>query len=130
MSDVPAETTGEVRRRADSRDADAQGGGRHVCRLCRGRGQVLAQAITTDTTGIQAGDFEVKIGDYMMPVYEARPASGGPTPIVVCISEVWACTNGCVTYPPFRQGGLLRRGPGAVQTRRGYRPRSRTSRTS
>jgi len=51
--------------------------------------KVLAQAIKTDTTGIQAGDFEVKIGDYMMPVYEARPASGGPTPIVVCISEVW-----------------------------------------
>ncbi len=51
--------------------------------------KVLAQAIKTDTTGIQAGDAEVKIGDYMMPVYEARPASGGPAPIVVCISEVW-----------------------------------------
>jgi len=51
--------------------------------------KVLAQAIKTDTTGIQAGDFEVKIGDYMMPVYEARPASGGPAPIVVCISEIW-----------------------------------------
>ena len=24
-----------------------------------------------------------------MPVYEARPASGGPAPIVVCISEIW-----------------------------------------
>src|SRR5437016_9346188 len=51
--------------------------------------KVLAQAIKTDTTGIQAGDFEVKIGDYMMPVYEARPAAGGPAPIVVCISEIW-----------------------------------------
>jgi carboxymethylenebutenolidase len=51
--------------------------------------KALAQAIKTDTTGIQAGDFEVKIGDYMMPVYEARPASGGPAPIVVCISEIW-----------------------------------------
>jgi carboxymethylenebutenolidase len=51
--------------------------------------KVLAQAIKTDTAGIQAGDAEVKIGDYMMPVYEARPASGGPAPIVVCISEIW-----------------------------------------
>jgi carboxymethylenebutenolidase len=51
--------------------------------------KALAQVIKTDTTGITAGDFEVKIGDYAMPVYEARPASGGPSPIVVCISEIW-----------------------------------------
>jgi carboxymethylenebutenolidase len=51
--------------------------------------KALAQAVKTDTSGITAGDFEVKIGDYNMPVYEARPASGGPAPIVVCISEVW-----------------------------------------
>lgn len=51
--------------------------------------KALAQAIKTDTTGIVDGDFEVKIGSYGMPVYEARPASGPPAPIVVCISEVW-----------------------------------------
>jgi carboxymethylenebutenolidase len=51
--------------------------------------KALAQAIKTDTTGIVDGDFEVKIGSYDMPVYEARPASGPPAPIVVCISEVW-----------------------------------------
>ena len=51
--------------------------------------KAFGQVVKTDTTGIMAGDFEVKIGDYGMPVYEARPASGGPAPIVVCISEVW-----------------------------------------
>jgi carboxymethylenebutenolidase len=51
--------------------------------------KALAQAVKTDTSEITAGDFEVKIGDYSMPVFEARPASGGPAPIVVCISEVW-----------------------------------------
>jgi carboxymethylenebutenolidase len=51
--------------------------------------KVLAQAIKTDTDGITAGDAEVAIGSYNMPVYEARPASGGPAPIVVCISEIW-----------------------------------------
>ncbi len=51
--------------------------------------KVLAQAVKTDTSGIMAGDFEVKIGDYSMPVYEARPASGSPAPMVVCISEIW-----------------------------------------
>jgi len=51
--------------------------------------KALAQAVTTDTTGITAGDFEVKIGDYGMPVYEARPALGPAAPIVICISEIW-----------------------------------------
>jgi len=51
--------------------------------------KALAQAIKTDTDGIIAGDAEVAIGSYNMPVYEARPASGGPAPIVVCISEIW-----------------------------------------
>ena len=51
--------------------------------------KALAQVIKTDTDGIVAGDAEVAIGSYNMPVYEARPASGGPAPIVVCISEIW-----------------------------------------
>jgi carboxymethylenebutenolidase len=51
--------------------------------------KAFAQAVKTDTSGIAAGDAEVKIGDYSMPVYEAHPAAGGPAPIVVCISEVW-----------------------------------------
>jgi carboxymethylenebutenolidase len=50
---------------------------------------VLAQAIKTDTTGLAAGEFDVKIGDYAMPVYEARPASGTGHPIVLVISEIW-----------------------------------------
>ncbi|HUF94226.1 MAG TPA: dienelactone hydrolase family protein [Candidatus Limnocylindria bacterium] len=50
---------------------------------------VLAQAIKTDTDGLAAGEFEVRIGDYGMPVYEARPASGTGHPIVVVISEIW-----------------------------------------
>src|SRR5215475_8267105 len=51
--------------------------------------KVLAQAIKTDTDGIVAGDQVVKIGTYEMPVYEARPAAGKDTPIVLVISEIW-----------------------------------------
>src|SRR5262250_2837175 len=51
--------------------------------------KVLAQAIKTDTDGIVAGDQVVKIGTYEMPVYEARPATGKDTPIVLVISEIW-----------------------------------------
>ena len=50
---------------------------------------VLAQAIKTDTDGLAAGEFEVRIGDYGMPVYEARPTSGTGHPIVVVSSEIW-----------------------------------------
>ena len=51
--------------------------------------KALGEAIKTDTEGLVAGDAEVAIGSYNMPVYEARPASGGPAPIVVCVSEIW-----------------------------------------
>jgi carboxymethylenebutenolidase len=50
---------------------------------------VLAQAIKTDTDGLAAGEFEVRIGDYGMPVYEARPVSGTGHSIVLVISEIW-----------------------------------------
>jgi carboxymethylenebutenolidase len=50
---------------------------------------VLAQAIKTDTDGIVAGDQGVKIGDYEMPVYEARPANRKDHPILIVISEIW-----------------------------------------
>jgi carboxymethylenebutenolidase len=50
---------------------------------------VLAQAIKTDTQGIVAGEHQVPIGSYNMPVYEARPATGPPAPIILAISEIW-----------------------------------------
>jgi len=50
---------------------------------------VLAQVVKTDTDGLVAGDAQVKIGDYSMPVYEARPASGSNHPIILVISEIW-----------------------------------------
>jgi len=50
---------------------------------------VLAQVIKTDTDGLIAGDAQVKIGDYNMPIYQARPATGSNFPIILVISEVW-----------------------------------------
>jgi carboxymethylenebutenolidase len=66
-----------------------QAGGATFAGYAVGVEKALAQAIKTDTTGLSAGDAEVKIGDYAMPVYSARPASGGPAPIVLVISEIW-----------------------------------------
>jgi carboxymethylenebutenolidase len=50
---------------------------------------VMAQVIKTDTDGLIAGDAQVKIGDYNMPVYQARPATGSNFPIILVISEIW-----------------------------------------
>ena len=75
--------------RLTRRDMLKVGGAATFAGYAVGVEKVLAQAIKTDTTDIVDGDFEVKIGGYDMPVYEARPASGPPAPIVVCISEIW-----------------------------------------
>jgi carboxymethylenebutenolidase len=50
---------------------------------------VLAQVIKTDTDGLVAGDAQVPIGSYNMPVYEARPATGSGHPVILVISEIW-----------------------------------------
>jgi len=51
--------------------------------------KVLAQAIKTDTQGIVAGDQQVPIGSFKLPVYEARPESGTGHPILLVVSEIW-----------------------------------------
>ena len=71
------------------RDIIKAGGAATFAGYAVGVEKAFAQVIKTDTDGIIAGDFEVAIGSYNMPVYEARPAAGGPAPIVVCISEIW-----------------------------------------
>jgi len=86
--------------------------------------KVEAQAIKTDTAGIEAGDHTVKIGDYSMPVYEARPASATNAPIVIAIGEVWgihewvkdvtrrfAKAGYCCVAPELfqREGGMAQR---------------------
>jgi carboxymethylenebutenolidase len=81
--DATMESTGLTRRQA------LKVGAATFVGYAAGVDKALAQAIKTDTTGIVAGDSTVKIGDYNMPVYEARPASGTNAPIVLAISEVW-----------------------------------------
>src|SRR4030095_13796858 len=90
--DMSDETSGLTRR-----DVIKVGTAASLAGYAVGVEKVLAQAIKTDTAGITAGDAEVAIGSYNMPVYEARPASGGPAPIVVCISGVLGRAEGGAT---------------------------------
>ena len=86
--------------------------------------KVEAQAIKTDTAGIEVGDYAVKIGDYNMPVYEARPAGATNAPIIIAIGEVWgvhewvkdvtrrfAKAGYCCVAPELfqREGGMAQR---------------------
>ena len=50
---------------------------------------VTAQTITTPTDGLVAGEVKVPAPGGEMPAYRAMPATGGPFPTVLVVSEVW-----------------------------------------
>lgn len=51
--------------------------------------RVDAQAIKTDMAGIEAGEFQLKVADGLLPAYFARPNGDGPFPTVLVIEEVF-----------------------------------------
>ncbi len=51
--------------------------------------RVDAQAIKTDMAGIDAGEFQLKVADGMLPAYFARPTGAGPFPTVLVIEEIF-----------------------------------------
>jgi carboxymethylenebutenolidase len=51
---------------------------------------VAAQTmITTDATGLEAGEIKIKTSDGEIPGYRAMPASGGPFPVVLVVQEIF-----------------------------------------
>ena len=52
-------------------------------------GPVRAQAITTDTTGLKAGDATVKVNGGDMPVYFARPEKAKNPPVILVAMEIF-----------------------------------------
>jgi len=52
-------------------------------------GPVRADAIKTDTTGLDAGDAQVKVTGGDMPVYFARPANAKNPPVVLVAMEIF-----------------------------------------
>ena len=45
--------------------------------------------ITTDSDGLTAGDVGIPAGDITLPAYRAKPASGGPFPVVLVVQEIF-----------------------------------------
>jgi carboxymethylenebutenolidase len=52
-------------------------------------GPVRAQAITTDTNGLSAGEAKVKVPDGEMPVYYAKPAGAQNPPVILVAMEIF-----------------------------------------
>lgn len=50
---------------------------------------VSAQMITTDTTGLIAGEVKIPTADGQIPAYRAMPATGGPFPVVLVVQEIF-----------------------------------------
>ncbi|NOT53566.1 MAG: dienelactone hydrolase family protein [Deltaproteobacteria bacterium] len=45
--------------------------------------------ITTDATGLEAGEVKIPTSDGQMPAYRAMPATGGPFPVVLVVQEIF-----------------------------------------
>jgi carboxymethylenebutenolidase len=50
---------------------------------------VSAQTITTDATGLDAGEVKIPVADGSTPAYRAMPAQGGPFPTVLVVQEIF-----------------------------------------
>ncbi len=50
---------------------------------------VSAETISTDATGLDAGEVKIPVTDGEMPAYRAMPATGGPFPVVIVVQEIF-----------------------------------------
>jgi carboxymethylenebutenolidase len=50
---------------------------------------VSAQTITTDATGLDAGEVKIPVPDGSIPAYRVMPAQGGPFPTVLVVQEIF-----------------------------------------
>jgi len=50
---------------------------------------VASTTITTDATGLVAGEVRIPAGDIEMPAYRAMPAGGRALPVVIVVSEIF-----------------------------------------
>ena len=50
---------------------------------------VQATTITTDTTGLDAGELKIPVRDGELPAYAAKPAGGKNLPVVIVVQEIF-----------------------------------------
>ena len=50
---------------------------------------VSAETITTDASGLTAGEVKIPVSDGEIPAYRAMPDKGGPFPTILIAHEAW-----------------------------------------
>jgi carboxymethylenebutenolidase len=50
---------------------------------------ITAATITTDASGLNAGEVEIPTGDLRIPAYRAKPASGTSFPTILVVQEIF-----------------------------------------
>jgi len=50
---------------------------------------ISAQTITTDSSGLVAGEVKILVADGEIPAYRAMPEKGGPFPVVLVVQEIF-----------------------------------------
>jgi carboxymethylenebutenolidase len=50
---------------------------------------VTAQTISTDSSGLEAGEIKLPVPDGEIPAYRALPATGGPFPLILVVQEIF-----------------------------------------
>ena len=51
---------------------------------------VMAAAIKTDFVGLEAGEQNIQMGDYQLPIYVARPQNAKTSlPVMIVVSEIF-----------------------------------------
>jgi carboxymethylenebutenolidase len=50
---------------------------------------ITAATITTDTSGLTAGEVEIPTGDLGIPAYRAKPAGGASFPTILVVQEIF-----------------------------------------
>lgn len=50
---------------------------------------ISAETITTDASGLVAGEVKIPVKDGEMPAYRAMPSDGGPFPVVLVVEEIF-----------------------------------------
>ena len=83
---------------------------------------VAGEIITTPTDGLTTTETKIPVGDFQVPIYEARPAAPGQYPVVLVIPEIWGMHEHIkdvarrfaregflgITFEPYaREGGVL-----------------------
>lgn len=50
---------------------------------------VAAATVTTDASGLTAGEISIPVGDITIPAYRAMPNKGGPFPVALVVQEIF-----------------------------------------